>query len=176
MFFGICLGCTDSLQERGSFTRDATPVMQNNKSSKPTVASTQETNQTTVTIRSMVFTVQLAENHLSRGKGLSGQLGLPDNHGMLFIFESPRIQTFWMKNMLFPIDIVWISDTCLVDSVTPDIPIPLESIEADKLPKYQSNNPVKYVLEITQGQAEIRDIKAGDPVSFQGVFKMPIEC
>jgi len=176
MFFGICLGCTDSPREQRLFTYKATPVVQEDESSNSEIAPIQETNPTTVMIGPAVFTVQVAENHLSRAKGLSGQLGLPDNHGMLFVFESPSIQTFWMKDMLFPIDIVWISDTCLVDSITPDIPIPLGSLEADKLPKYQSNNPVKYVLEITQGQTEIQDIKAGDPVSFQGVFKIPIGC
>jgi len=176
MFFGIYLGCTDSPREQRLFTYKATPVVQEDESSNSEIAPIQETNPTTVMIGPAVFIVQVAENHLSRAKGLSGQLGLPDNHGMLFIFESPSIQTFWMKDMLFPIDIVWISDTCLVDSITPDIPIPLVSLETDELPKYQSNNPVKYVLEITQGQTEIRDIKTGDPVSFRGVFKIPIDC
>ena len=150
--------------------------MQDDFASKPTVPIVHETNQSTVTIGTAVYKVKIADDNITRGKGLSGQINLPDDHGMLFIFDNPAIQTFWMKDMLFPIDIVWISDTCIVASITPNIPIPLESTEINKLPRYQSDNPVKYVLEIAQGQAKVWDIKVGDSVLLHGTHKIPVGC
>ena len=150
--------------------------MQDDFASKPTVPIGHETNQSTVTIGTAVYKVKIADDNITRGKGLSGQINLPDDHGMLFIFDNPAIQTFWMKDMLFPIDIVWISDTCLVAGITPNIPIPLESTAINELPRYQSGSPVKYVLEIAQGQAKVWDIKIGDPVLWHSAHKIPVGC
>ena len=176
IFSVICLGCKDTSEGGGSPAYSNHLSIQDDLASKPTVPTVHETNKSTVTIGTAVYTVEIAENNVTRGKGLSGQLGLPDDHGMLFIFDNPAIQTFWMKDMLFPIDIVWISETCLVASITPNIPIPLESTEINRLPRYQSDRPVKYVLEIAQGQAKVSDIKVGDSVLFHGGHKIPVGC
>ena len=176
IFSGICMSCGDTLEMGGSLENSNPLSVQDNFDSKPTVPIVHETNKSTVTIGTAVYTVKIADDNLTRGKGLSGQLGLPDDHGMLFIFDNPAIQTFWMKDMLFPIDIVWISHTCIVDSITPDIPIPLESTEINKLPRYQSDSPVKYVLEIAKGQAKIWDIKVGDSVLLDGPHKIRVGC
>ena len=176
IFSGICLGCKDTPEGDGSLAYSNHLSMQDDLASKPTIPIVHETYKSTVTIGTAVYTVEIADDNLTRGKGLSGQISLPDDHGMLFIFDNPAIQTFWMKDMLFPIDIVWISDECLVDSITPNIPIPLESTEINRLPRYQSDSPVKYVLEIAQGQAKIWDIKAGDSVLLQGAHKIPVGC
>ena len=176
IFSGICLGCKDTPEGDGSLAYSNHLSMQDELASKPTVPIVHETNKSTVTIGTAVYTVKIADDNLTRSKGLSGQISLPDDHGMLFIFDNPAIQTFWMKDMLFPIDIVWISDTCLVAGVTPNIPIPLESTEINELPKYQSGSPVKYVLEIAQGQAKVWDIKIGDPVLWHSDHKIPIGC
>ena len=176
IFSGICLGCKDTPEGGGSLAYSNHLSMQDDLASKPTVPIVHETNKSTVTIGTAVYTVEIAENNLTRGKGLSGQLGLPDDHGMLFIFDNPAIQTFWMKDMLFPIDIVWISETCLVTGITPNIPIPLESTDINRLPRYQSDRPVKYVLEIAQGQAKVWDIKVGDSVILHGGHKIPVGC
>ena len=176
IFSGICLGCKDTPEGDGSLAYSNHLSMQDDLGPKPTVPIVHETNKSTVTIGTAVYTVKIADDNLTRGKGLSGQLSLPDDHGMLFIFDNPAIQTFWMKDMLFPIDIVWISDECLVDSITPNIPIPLESTEINRLPRYQSDSPVKYVLEIARGQAKAWDIKVGDSVLLHGGHKIPVGC
>ena len=176
MFSGICLSCKDAPEGSGSLSYSTPLSIQDDLASKPTVPIVPETNKSTVTIGTAVYTVEIADDKLTRAKGLSGQLGLPDDHGMLFIFDNPAIQTFWMKDMLFPIDIVWISDTCLVAGITPNIPIPLESTAINELPRYQSGSPVKYVLEIAQGQAKVWDIKIGDPVLWHSAHKIPVGC
>ena len=176
IFSGICLSCKDAPDGSGSLAYSNPLSMQDDFASKPTIPIVHETNQSTVTIGTAVYKVKIADDNLTRGKGLSGQINLPDDHGMLFIFDNPAIQTFWMKDMLFPIDIVWISDTCLVAGITPDIPIPLESTAINELPRYQSGSPVKYVLEIAQGQAKVWDIKIGDPVLWHSAHKIPVGC
>ena len=176
MFSGICLSCKDAPEGSGSLAYSNPLSIQDDFSSKPTVPIVHEPNKSTVTIGTAVYIVKIADDNLTRGKGLSGQLSLPDDHGMLFIFDNPAIQTFWMKDMLFPIDIVWISETCLVASITPNIPIPLESTDINRLPRYQSDRPVKYVLEIAQGQAKVWDIKVGDSVLLHGTHKIPVGC
>ena len=176
IFSGICLSCKDVPEGGGSLAFSNPVSIPDDLASKPTVPIVHETNKSTVTIGTAVYTVKIADNNLTRGKGLSGQLSLPDDHGMLFIFDNPAIQTFWMKDMLFPIDIVWISETCLVTGITPNIPIPLESTDINRLPRYQSDRPVKYVLEIAQGQAKVWDIKIGDPVLLHISHKIPVGC
>ena len=176
IFSGICLSCKDAPDGSGSLAYSNPLSMQDDFASKPTIPIVHETNQSTVTIGAAVYKVKIADDNLTRGKGLSGQINLPDDHGMLFIFDNPAIQTFWMKDMLFPIDIVWISDTCLVAGITPNIPIPLESTAINELPRYQSGSPVKYVLEIAQGQAKVWDIKIGDPVLRHSAHKIPVGC
>ena len=176
IFSGIYMSCGDTLEMGGSLENSNPLSVQDNFDSKPTVPIVHETNKSTITIGKAVYTVEIADDNLTRSKGLSGQLGLPDDHGMLFIFDNPAIQTFWMKDMLFPIDIVWISDTCIVASITPNIPIPLESTEINKLPRYQSDSPVTYVLEIAQGQTKVSDIKVGDSVLFHSIHNIPVRC
>ena len=54
--------------------------------------------------------VELAVSDAEKGKGLSGRTGLAPNTGMLFVFEKPGPYAFWMKDMNFPIDIIWLSE------------------------------------------------------------------
>ena len=53
--------------------------------------------------------LDLAATNEEKRRGLSGRNGLEENEGMLFVFEEPGFYSFWMKDMLFPIDIIWIS-------------------------------------------------------------------
>src|SRR4051812_1798797 len=54
--------------------------------------------------------VDLATTPTTREQGLSGRAALPENHGMLFVFDTPGVYPFWMKDMNFPIDMIWISN------------------------------------------------------------------
>ena len=63
----------------------------------------------TVTIGNTVFNVEIASTTAEQTIGLSGRKSLAENEGMFFTFNSPGVQNFWMKDMNFPIDIIWIS-------------------------------------------------------------------
>ena len=69
--------------------------------------------QNTVRIGNATFTVELAITTSTQARGLSGRQSLADGAGMLFPFTRPGVQSFWMKDMNFPIDIIWIGSTSL---------------------------------------------------------------
>src|ERR671921_2143509 len=62
-----------------------------------------------VQIKGLKINVSLAETPEQQAKGLSIKNTLNENEGMLFIFDTPKEYSFWMKDMKFPIDIIWIS-------------------------------------------------------------------
>lgn len=109
--------------------------------------------------------VEIAKDAAAVQKGLSGRASLSKDRGMLFIFEQPARYRFWMPDMHFPIDIIWIEGGRVVDldkSVSP---------EFDPLaPRFYSpERPVRYVLETNSGFAESAGIVAGDTISFYNI-------
>ena len=67
-----------------------------------------------VSINSVTFNVELAKTQEELMKGLSGRNSLPQDQGMLFIFEKPSSYSFWMRGMKFPLDLVFINDKRVV--------------------------------------------------------------
>ncbi len=114
------------------------------------------------------FPVELAVTLEERSQGLSGRDSLPSGTGMLFIYEAEGAHTFWMKDMQFPLDFVWISGECLVVEVTAGAPPPEPGQSPNDLPRYSPPGPVRYILEINAGEAETADIDPGDVVEFAG--------
>jgi len=107
------------------------------------------------------FNVQVVKNKEEVSRGLGGINNISDKEGMLFVFDSPQKYGFWMKNMRFPIDIVWLNSDMRVIGIDENIPI-------ESYPKiYYPSEPVLYVLEIKAGLSEKYGIKKGDV----GVFK-----
>ena len=128
-----------------------------------------------VRIGETIFTVEVAEKLEARSRGLSGRASLPPRMGMLFIFEDTRIHTFWMKDMLFPLDLVWIGEQCTVENITPNVPPPAPEQADRDLPRFRSPQPVRYVLEINAGEAAA-DIQVGDSVAFAGSLEGRFGC
>ena len=104
--------------------------------------------------------VELAFTHEEQEQGLSGRKSLEEGTGMLFIFPKPGKYFFWMKDMNFPIDIVWIDENFRVTY-----------IEKNALPSSYPNSfgPTvdnSYILEVLDGFAEKNNLKIGDSVEF----------
>lgn len=95
-------------------------------------------------------------------KGLSGRESLAEESGMLFVFPKSDIYEFWMKEMKFPLDIIWINQNEIVE-IWSNAPIP----EGDKIPRYQPTNQAKYVLEVNAGTAIKYGWLPGDKVKFK---------
>lgn len=116
---------------------------------------------TEVRFKNQEFIVDLALTEAQKNLGLSGRVGLKSNEGMLFVFSTPRILGFWMKDMKFPIDIVWIDQNKIVKGISPNV-LP------KSFPKvYYSPEPVSFVLEIPAGAVFRDNIQIGDHANFE---------
>lgn len=108
--------------------------------------------------------VEVADTPEKRGVGLSGRDSLPENEGMLFVFEKKDVSVpFWMKDMRFPIDMIWINDG-KVDQFLENIQPQPENTPENKLRFYVSYNLIDYVLEVNAGFVAKSKIAVGDPV------------
>jgi len=114
------------------------------------------------TIGDNIFSVEVASTTMEQTRGLSGRAGLEKNEGMLFLFSSSGVQNFWMKDMNFPIDIIWIGDGKVLgfaENAEPQPGVPLW-----KLKIYSSPDDVDTVLEVNAGTVTDDGIKIGDLV------------
>lgn len=134
----------------------------------PTVSATPcpDFQESHVTVGERVLSIAAAQTHEEKVQGLSDCSALPENSGLLFPYEPAQPVSFWMKNMLMPLDIIWIKDGKVV-GLAASVPAPAPNTPAKDLPQYQSPGPVDSVLEIKSGGAEEYGIKLGSPISSQ---------
>jgi uncharacterized membrane protein (UPF0127 family) len=105
------------------------------------------------------FNCELADTAQERAQGLMFRESLPQDEGMLFEFDTAEHVTFWMKNTLIPLDIIFIDADGIVANVEEaDVQT---SVPDDQLTRYHSNGRVLYVLEINQGLAAAHGIDTG---------------
>lgn len=105
---------------------------------------------------------EIARSPQKRALGLAGRQKLKNNQGMLFIFEKEGNYGFWMKGMLFNIDIIFIKDDQVVD-IAENMPYPTsESNIAGVSPKQKAN----LALEVNAGWAKKYNIKTGDKILY----------
>lgn len=106
-----------------------------------------------------IIDVEIADTDNKRRLGLGGRDVLATNSGMLFIFESPRIPSFWMKGMKFPLDFIWIKGEKVVD-LTLNVAPPNQFDKS--LPTFSPNQEIDKVLEVNSGYIDSHNIKIGD--------------
>ncbi len=110
----------------------------------------------TVQLSGKTIKVMVADTPELLAKGLGGRTGLAPNEGMLFVFDTEAKHRFWMKDMLFPIDILWLSHTGEVIDIR-------KSVSPDTYPTvFEPQAPARYVLELPSGFSESNKIKIGD--------------
>lgn len=112
-----------------------------------------------------VLTVELAKTPRAWQNGLSNRSQLAADHGMLFIFPESSRRSFWMKEMKFPIDIIWLQNGEIVD-IAPKIPP--ASVEEDSPVTYWPRLPANAVLEVNAGFCEKYGVKIGDKAEILG--------
>jgi hypothetical protein len=96
--------------------------------------------------------------------GLAIKNSLKENEGMLFFLGEPRKASFWMKDMKFPIDIIWLNESFSIVHIERELQ-PCESIFTCKT--FKPNSDALYVLETIAGFANKHDLKIGDVINFQ---------
>jgi uncharacterized protein len=114
-----------------------------------------------------VLNIETADNDQTRSKGLGGRDKLASDSGMLFTFDKIDKYKFWMKDMKFPLDFIFIKDSQVVDTLQ-NIAPPAPNQTDDTLPIYEPVTYVNKVLEVNAGFIQNNGIKIGDSVS---VFK-----
>ncbi|MEK7544440.1 MAG: DUF192 domain-containing protein [Patescibacteria group bacterium] len=117
--------------------------------------------QTTVTIRDVKFVVDVAITPKEKEVGLGHRDSLAPNRGMLFVYDIKARYPFWMRDMRFPIDILWIDDRTIVD-ITKQAPASDKPF--NQLPIYHPLKPVDKVLELNAGAADKYGISIGDKI------------
>lgn len=130
----------------------------------------------TITIGGATFTVDLADTPEKRFQGLSDRPFLENGTGMLFVFQEERQHTFWMKDMLFPLDIIWINSGCAIADIIADVPNPSPEQEDGALPTYSPSAPAAYVLELNAGVAAASGLQTGDLISLGGSLTGRFGC
>ncbi len=102
--------------------------------------------------------VEIADTPAERELGLSGRERLGEKEGMIFVFDSPGRHAFWMKDMLFPLDIIWLDENLKVIYIKKDA-------RPESYPEiFLPGEDAKYVLEVAVGFAEKYNLKEGDEV------------
>lgn len=113
-----------------------------------------------VKIAGQILTVEVAKTPRAIVKGLGGRESLAENRGMLFIMPVESRHVFWMKDMKFPIDIIWINNGQVVD-IAPNVPVPQPG---EELAQYPPREPARGILEVKAGFSEKYGLKIGDAV------------
>ena len=103
--------------------------------------------------------VEMADTNEERARGLMLRESLGEDDGMLFIFDEANERTFWMKNTLIPLDIIFISEDFKIINIEQAAPC-----EKDPCALYKSNGEAMYVLEVNEGFSEKNNINVGNLV------------
>jgi uncharacterized membrane protein (UPF0127 family) len=123
----------------------------------------------TITVGAKKIQVQIADNAEKRAKGLSGVASLKADSGMLFVFDTKDLAPiFWMKDMLIPLDMIWIRDGKIV-KIDKNVLIPSPGTPDSNLKTYSAGQTVDYVLEVNAGFSNQNNIKVGDSVDLSGI-------
>ena len=98
-------------------------------------------------------------------RGLGGRDSLADDRGMLFVFTTAGRHAIWMRDMLIPIDVIWMSAGGRVVDIQTAQPEP--GVPDEQLKRYRPGDPALYVLEVRAGLAAEKGVRVGDEAEIQ---------
>ena len=128
----------------------------------------QEQNQTAlVSVGGAKIMAILSTTPDSQSKGLAIKDNLNENEGMLFVFDSPQKYSFWMKDMKFPIDIIWINSTGQIVHIEKNLP---PCVLLLPCPSYAPNDNSMYVLEVVSNFTNKYGVSVGDSVDSDAIM------
>lgn len=116
----------------------------------------------TARVNNVCINVEIADTMEERTMGLMFRENMGENEGMLFVFESQEAQGFWMKNMKFALDIIWIS----ADKRIIDIAENIQPCGSQDCESYTSKEKIKYAIEVNAGFVKKNNIKKWQEVNF----------
>ena len=107
-------------------------------------------------------TAELAVSDEERARGLMFREKILPDQGMLFVFDREDLHSFWMKNTLVPLDMLWLDSQRRVIHIAAHVP----PCREEPCPSYGPESPARYVLELRAGGAAANGIKTGDQLQF----------
>lgn len=130
----------------------------------------------TTTIGEVSFKTEIARDEEDKQKGLSKRDSLDRDHALLFVFDKKAKHSFWMKDMRFPIDIIFIDKTSpdsitegVIVDIVEDAKSPSEDTPPSALELYSPDKDADLVLEVNAGISKEKAFKVGDKVTFENV-------
>ena len=111
-----------------------------------------------ITIGRTEVTVEVATNLAQKSEGLSERVSLSEGEGMLFVFDPPAIDGFWMKDMRFSLDIIWADSQGTIVTI-------FQNLSPQTYPNvYKPSVPATYVLEVPAGFIAKQGVAIGDKI------------
>ncbi len=111
-----------------------------------------------ILIKNAIFVGYVVDTPEKRTEGLSNKAFLPSNTSMLFEFDKPEIQGIWMKDMLFPIDIIWLDENKKIVNL-------VSNAEPESYPHvFYSPKKSLYILEVRSGLIKDKNLRLGDEI------------
>jgi uncharacterized membrane protein (UPF0127 family) len=114
----------------------------------------------TIYIQNKPFLAEIADTPEKQSKGLMFRQSIKDDYGMLFVFNDEDYRSFWMKNTLIALDIIYLNHAQQIV----DMYVAVPPCSSDPCPSYISKFPARYVLEINGGLAKKLKLKIGDKI------------
>jgi uncharacterized membrane protein (UPF0127 family) len=104
------------------------------------------------------YTLEVVSNGVEKQKGLGGLVDMPQDQGMLFLSDTSNNQCYWMKDMHFAIDIIWLSAEKKINYIE-------HNVQPKTYPK-SFCHPAKYVIELNAGEAAYNRLKLNQAIKF----------
>lgn len=147
----VCFALAASLYAGLRQAPAAGPIAESNSVATSTADSAR-----TVQLAGQRVHVTVADTPAAREQGLSGRTGLAQDEGMLFVFPADGVYAFWMKDMLFSVDILWLNASGTVVYIA-------AGASPDTYPTaFRPNTAARYVLELPAGWAKEHNVQIGD--------------
>jgi YVTN family beta-propeller protein len=121
------------------------------------IVRTQDNNNNNSSVIARVF-VEVPDDLEESMRGLMFRKHIPWNAGMLFPYSNEEPRTFWMKNTLIPLDMIFVDSSSKIVEIKENVP----PCKQDECPTYPSQEPAQYVLEVNAGFVQENDVRVGD--------------
>lgn len=105
------------------------------------------------------FEIEKATTTQAQERGLSGRESMPQDQAMVFVFDKPAVRCFWMKDMKFSIDMVWLNESKQVSAIE-------YNVSPDSYPDSYCHVDAQYVVEFAEGTATRLHLQPGDVFKF----------
>ena len=121
----------------------------------------------TVTVNNLKISVEISDTLCKQELGLSGRNSLADDTGMIFVFPKDSDYAFWMKDMNFPLDMVWVSADFHIVGIEKNVmPRTYDVQNPDQSQTFGGNYIAQYVIELPAGYADKNNLQVGNKISF----------